>query len=90
MYHGHSAALQARFGRPGPFWGRCYLFHHKGRPLTLIHEVFSPALEAYLGPMHGPAAAAAAAAAADGGAGGGSGTADADAASGGGRRKEIA
>jgi chorismate--pyruvate lyase len=35
---------------PGPFWARHYTFYVKGRPLTLIYEVFSNALEAYLGP----------------------------------------
>ena len=41
-----------RFGHAGPFWGREYIFWHSGQPLTLIHEIFSPALEKYLGPMN--------------------------------------
>ena len=48
---GHSAYLEQQFGRAGPFWGRQYLFWHDGKPLTLIHEVFSPALDEYLGEM---------------------------------------
>lgn len=48
---GHSPYLEQQFGRVGPFWGRQYLFWHKGKPLTLIHEVFSPALDEYLGDM---------------------------------------
>lgn len=34
----------------GPFWGREYIFWHGGRPLTVIYEVFSSALEEFLGP----------------------------------------
>ena len=44
--------LRRQFGLPGPFWGRQYLFWHEGRPLTLIHEIFSPALQRYLGPIN--------------------------------------
>lgn len=39
-----------KFGAPGPFWGRSYLFFHDGKPLTLIYEVFSNALGEFLGP----------------------------------------
>jgi chorismate lyase len=49
---GNSKPLEAVFGCPGPFWGRYYLFWHDGKPLTLIYEVFSSLLEAYLGPSH--------------------------------------
>ena len=38
-----------RFQAQGPFWGRQYLFWHDGKPLTLIYEVFSTALEEFLG-----------------------------------------
>lgn len=41
---GHSPVLAEHFGEDGPFWGRQYLFWSGGAPLTLIHEVFSPAL----------------------------------------------
>ncbi len=52
LQQGDSQFLEQQFGRPGPFWGRQYLFWHNGKPLTVIHEVFSPALEQFLGPMH--------------------------------------
>jgi chorismate-pyruvate lyase len=42
--------LQERFGFPGPFWSRHYRFFRGGRELTVIREVFSPALETWLGP----------------------------------------
>jgi chorismate lyase len=51
IHFGHSAALEAAFGYPGPFWGRHYLFWHRRKPLTLIYEVFSPHLAGYLGPV---------------------------------------
>lgn len=45
-------SLQHReFGEPGPFWGRYYIFWHQGRALTVIHEVFSPAMRQWLGPV---------------------------------------
>ena len=43
-------ARRRRFQAAGPFWGRQYLFWHGRRPLTLIYEVFSTALEELLGP----------------------------------------
>jgi chorismate lyase len=49
--YGHSSELEDAFGYPGPFWGRYYLFWHRREPLTLIYEVFSPALTAHLGPQ---------------------------------------
>ena len=42
--------LSARFGHSGPFWSRHYRFFRGGQPLTVIREVFSPALEHWLGP----------------------------------------
>jgi chorismate lyase len=42
--------LQERFQRPGPFWSRHYRFFRQGATLTVIREVFSPALEGLLGP----------------------------------------
>ena len=39
----------ARFGHDGPFWSRHYRFFRGGQPLTVIREVFSPALETWLG-----------------------------------------
>ena len=49
--YGKCPALEDPFGCDGPFWGRDYVFWHGGKPLTVIHEVFSPALSQYLGPM---------------------------------------
>jgi chorismate lyase len=50
IYCGDSVALESAFQESGPFWGRHYLFWHRGEPLTLIYEVFSPYLTKYLGP----------------------------------------
>jgi chorismate lyase len=49
IYYGTSTALSEGFDYPEPCWGRHYLFWHRGKPLTLIYEVFSPALQEYLG-----------------------------------------
>ncbi|WP_373479499.1 chorismate lyase [Geminocystis sp.] len=51
IYYGKSEALEEGFGEEGAFWGRHYLFWHRGKPLTLIYEVFSPYLSKYLGKM---------------------------------------
>jgi chorismate--pyruvate lyase len=51
IFRGRSAELEKEFGHAGPFWGRSYLFWQGGRPITLIYEVFSPALCKYLGPI---------------------------------------
>ncbi|MEB3332165.1 MAG: chorismate lyase [Synechococcaceae cyanobacterium] len=45
-----AAWLESRFEQPGPFWSRHYRFFRQGRELTVIREVFSPALERWLGP----------------------------------------
>jgi len=50
LYRGNNPDLQREFQEPGPFWGRHYTFYHQDKPLTVIYEVFSPALERYLGP----------------------------------------
>ncbi|MBM5826144.1 MAG: DUF98 domain-containing protein [Cyanobacteria bacterium M_surface_10_m2_119] len=42
--------LEERFSCEGPFWARHYRFFRGGQPLTVIREVFSPALERWLGP----------------------------------------
>lgn len=42
--------LEERFRQPGPYWSRHYRFFRQGRELTVIREVFSPALERWLGP----------------------------------------
>ncbi|MEB3242792.1 MAG: chorismate lyase [Cyanobacteriota bacterium] len=46
--------LRERFQRPGPFWSRHYRFFRQGQELTVIREVFSPALERWLGPATAP------------------------------------
>jgi len=43
--------LEERFGQAGPFWSRHYRFFRGGKELTVIREVFSPALEHWLGPV---------------------------------------
>ena len=53
IYYGESPALAQAFGETGSFWGRHYLFWHRGEPLTLIYEVFSPYLQRYLGKIEG-------------------------------------
>jgi chorismate--pyruvate lyase len=50
--------LEERFGEPGPFWSRHYRFFRQGRELTVIREVFSPALEEWLGPAQATGQAA--------------------------------
>jgi chorismate lyase len=47
---GSSPSLEAAFGGEGLLWRRRYLFWREGRPLTLIVETFSPALNRWLGP----------------------------------------
>jgi chorismate-pyruvate lyase len=42
--------LEERFGCVGPFWSRHYRFFRQGKELTVIREVFSPALGEWLGP----------------------------------------
>ncbi|MEB3168290.1 MAG: chorismate lyase [Synechococcaceae cyanobacterium] len=44
-----AAWLGQRFGHPGPYWSRHYRFFRGGRELTVIREVFSPALQRWLG-----------------------------------------
>jgi chorismate lyase len=51
VFAGSSAGLEQHLGPGAPLWGRQYLFWHAGRPLTLIHEVFSRRLDEYLGPL---------------------------------------
>lgn len=50
LHRGIHPKLESEFQRKGPFWGRHYTFHHDGKPLTVIYEVFSPSLERHLGP----------------------------------------
>ncbi len=53
VYLGQSDPLAQLFQSPGPFWGRHYWLWHRHQPLTLIYEVFSPALAHYLGAANG-------------------------------------
>ena len=63
MHRGRSRELAAAFGveAGARFWGRHYVFYLDGRPLTVVYEVFSPALDRYLGASDatGPASPAA-------------------------------
>jgi chorismate--pyruvate lyase len=56
---GHAALEEGLFGGGGgaapgsgdrELWARWYLMWHGGAPVCLIHEVFSPTLERWLGP----------------------------------------
>lgn len=52
VYRGRNEALRKGFGvEAEELWGRHYLFWHRGTALCLIYEVFSPALEQFLGPQ---------------------------------------
>ena len=42
--------LEKKFKYRGPFWSRHYRFFRESKELTVIREVFSPELEAWLGP----------------------------------------
>lgn len=59
VFLGSNTELEAGFGVPGPFWGRLYLFWHKGAPICAIYEVFSRKLEEFMGPAVPPTPAAA-------------------------------
>jgi chorismate lyase len=52
VYRGQSERLSSAWGLPTDtyFWGRHYIFWLARKPLCVIHEVMSPALETYLGP----------------------------------------
>ena len=49
-YMGDNEELARIFGCDGPFWGRHYIFWHDQKPMTVVYEVFNPALERQLGP----------------------------------------
>jgi chorismate lyase len=49
IYQGYCPELQAAFGHLDPYWGRHYLLWNGGVPITLIYEIYSPAIAAYLG-----------------------------------------
>ena len=50
VYMGDNEELARIFGCDGPFWGRHYIFWHDQKPMTVVYEVFNPALERQLGP----------------------------------------
>lgn len=45
IFLGYSLELEQLFASKGPFWGRYYTLFHKGKPLSIIYEIFSPSLE---------------------------------------------
>jgi chorismate lyase len=48
IYQGYSPGLSPTFGQE-PCWGRHYLLWNGGAPITLIYEIYSPAIATYLG-----------------------------------------
>ena len=48
VFLGDSEFLESAFGAQGPLWGRSYTFYLDGAPLTVVYEVFSPGLDAFL------------------------------------------
>ncbi|PZV18276.1 MAG: DUF98 domain-containing protein [Pseudanabaena sp.] len=51
IYKGNSPNLAEAFGYPeiDTYWGRHYLLWHGGEPITMIYEIYSPAIGKYLG-----------------------------------------
>ncbi|MBD2186774.1 chorismate lyase [Pseudanabaena mucicola] len=50
IYKGKCPNLTAAFGSEiDTYWGRHYLLWHGGEPITMIYEVYSPAIGKYLG-----------------------------------------
>lgn len=47
IFWGYSAELENYFLVPGPFWGRYYTLFYKGKPISIIYEIFSPLLEKF-------------------------------------------
>ena len=45
----NSPWLSQKFKDKGPFWSRNYRFFRNKKPLTIIREVFNPAIEKWLG-----------------------------------------
>jgi len=46
---GRNERLEEVFGEAGPFWARHYIFWSGGAPITIVYEVFNPALRHALG-----------------------------------------
>ncbi len=51
IYKGACPSLTEAFGYPeiDTYWGRHYLLWHGGEPITMIYEIYSPAIGKYLG-----------------------------------------
>ncbi len=51
IYKGACPKVSDAFGYPeiDTYWGRHYLLWHGGEPITMIYEVYSPAIGKYLG-----------------------------------------
>jgi chorismate lyase len=50
IYKGKCPNLAAAFGSEiDTYWGRHYLLWHGGEPITMIYEIYSPAIGKYLG-----------------------------------------
>lgn len=51
IYKGACPQLADAFGYPevDSFWGRHYLLWHGGEPITMLYEIYSPAIGKYLG-----------------------------------------
>lgn len=51
IYYGRCPHVAASFGYPeiNQYWGRHYLLWHGGEPITMIYEIYSPAIGKYLG-----------------------------------------
>nr|YP_009244691.1 hypothetical protein Ppul_088 [Pyropia pulchra]AMK96933.1 hypothetical protein Ppul_088 [Pyropia pulchra] len=47
IFLGYSLELESLFLVSGPFWGRYYTLFHKGKPISIIYEIFSPLLEKF-------------------------------------------
>ena len=51
IYQGACPNVNDAFGYPeiNTYWGRHYLLWHGGEPITMIYEIYSPAIGKYLG-----------------------------------------
>eukprot|EP01025_Chloroclados_australasicus_P018062 TRINITY_DN19347_c0_g1_i1.p1 TRINITY_DN19347_c0_g1~~TRINITY_DN19347_c0_g1_i1.p1 ORF type:complete len:271 (-),score=9.51 TRINITY_DN19347_c0_g1_i1:209-988(-) len=50
IFCGSNKQLEEYFGVKDQFWGRQYVFWHRGEILTVLYEVFSSKLQQFLGP----------------------------------------
>jgi chorismate lyase len=51
VYHGKCPNLNGAFGNPenDTYWARHYLLWHGGEPITMLYEIYAPAISKYLG-----------------------------------------